>query len=63
MLIRTVINLRWDQVEKDSVELNVPANHYEPYNLTDGKSRKWTCQNHSMLASVDEWILLQAAPT
>ena len=37
MVTRTVKNVRWDEVEKDSIELNVLAKHYELYNLTEGK--------------------------
>jgi integrase/recombinase XerC/integrase/recombinase XerD len=40
MIIRTAKNLRWDEVEKDSIELQVLAKHFELYNRTEGKSSK-----------------------
>jgi site-specific recombinase XerD len=40
MVIRTPKNVRWDQVNKDSIELTVLAKHFELYNLTEGKSHK-----------------------
>ena len=40
MVIRTAKKVRWDEVEKDSIELNVLAKHFELYNLTEGKSPK-----------------------
>ena len=40
MVIRTAKNGRWENVDKDAIELTVLARHFELYNLTEGKSPK-----------------------
>ena len=40
MVMTKAKNRRWEEVEKDSVELSALARHFELYNKTEGKSLK-----------------------
>ena len=40
MVVTGAKNWRWEEVEKDSIELSLLAKHYELYNRTEGKSLK-----------------------
>lgn len=40
MLVTRVKNWRWEDVEKDSIELSSLTRHFELYNRTEGKSAK-----------------------
>ncbi|MCL0091814.1 tyrosine-type recombinase/integrase [Dehalococcoidales bacterium] len=40
MVVTRKKNWRWEEVEKDSIELKALAKHYELYNKTEGKSPK-----------------------
>lgn len=40
MVVSRAKNWRWEELEKDSIELNILAGHFELYNRTEGKSPK-----------------------
>ena len=40
MVMNTVKNRRWEELEKDSIELSVLKKHFELYNKTEGKSAR-----------------------
>ena len=40
MVMTRAKNRRWEEMEKDSIELNVLTRHFELCNLTEGKSPK-----------------------
>ena len=40
MAERKTTNIRWEQVEKDTIELSALIKYFELYNRTEGKSPK-----------------------
>ena len=57
MVMTRAKNRRWEEVEKDSIELNVLTRHFELCNLTEGKSPKTIDWYNQALAKFHHFLM------
>jgi len=55
-------NRRWEEVEKDSIELSTLARHFELYKRTEGKSPK-TMDWHNQVLTLLHRFLIESTST
>ena len=57
MVMTRAKNRRWEEVEKDSIELSVLTRHFELCNLTEGKSPKTIDWYNQALAKFHHFLM------